>query len=78
MRGRFLMLFMTVIMMACSKEEVDSGRDLDYSYGKELTHEMIVLGDRLENPYKTENMRNALKSLYPTKAARVDLQTTNL
>ena len=78
MRGRFLMLLMTVMMMACSKDEVSSERDLDYSYGKDLTHEMIVLGDRLENPYKTENMRNALKSLYPTKADRVDLQTTNL
>ena len=72
------MLLMTVMMMACSKDEVSSERDLDYMYGKDLTHEMIVLGDRLENPYKTENMRNALKSLYPTKADRVDLQTTNL
>ena len=51
MRGRFLMLLMTVMMMACSKEEVSSERDLDYSYGRDLTHEMIVLGDRLENPY---------------------------
>ena len=72
------MLALTLIVMSCSKEDISSERWLDYSYGKELTHEMIVLGDRLENPYKTENMRSALKSLYPTKADRVDLQSTDL
>ena len=78
MRGRFIVLAMTFLSMSCSKDEVNSERGIDYDYGKELTHEMIVLGDRLENPYKTENMRKALKSLYPTKADRVDVQTTDL
>lgn len=72
------MLAMAFLMMSCSKEEVSSERGVDYSYGKDLTHDIIVLGERLENPYKTENMRNALKALYPTKADRVDLQTTDL
>ena len=72
------MMTMAFLMMSCSKEEVSSQRGIDFSYGKDLTHEMIVLGDRLENPYKTENMRKALKSLYPTKADRVEIQTTNL
>ena len=66
------------LVIACSKDSVSPERGVDYSYGRDLTHEMIVLGDRPENPYKTENMRNALKSLYPTKADRVDLQTTDL
>lgn len=78
MRGRFIVLAMTFLTMSCSKDEVHSERGIDYDYGKELSHEMIVLGDRLENPYKTENMRAALKSLYPTKADRVDVQTTDL
>lgn len=72
------MLVVALLTMSCSKEDDAFERGVDYSYGKDLTHDMIVLGDRLENPYKTENMRNALKSLYPTKADRVDLQTTNL
>ena len=72
------MLAMTFLIMSCSKEEVNSERGLDYSYGKDLTHDMIVLGDRLENPYKTDNMQKALCSLYPTKADRVDLKTTDL
>ena len=78
MRGGIVILLMSLALMSCSKEDVHSERGIDYSYGKDLTHEMIVLGDRLENPYKTENMRKALKSLYPTKADRVDLRTTNL
>ena len=78
MRGRFIMLAMAFALMSCSKDEVFSERDVNYSYGKDLTHEMIVLGDRLENPYKTENIRKALVALYPTKADRVDLKSTDL
>lgn len=69
---------MALMMMACSKEGPSSGRDLDFDYGKELSHEKIVLGERLENPYKTENITKALASLYPTKADRVDVKTTDL
>ena len=70
---------MTLALMSCSKEgKVSAGRDLDYDYGKELSHDAIVLGDRLENPYKTENITKALQSLYPTKANRVDVKTTDL
>ena len=78
MRGRFIMLLMALVLVSCSKEEVVSERNIDFNYGKDLTHDMIVLGDRLENPYKTENVRKALQSLYPTKADRVDVRTTNL
>ena len=72
------MLLVALLAVSCSKEEVHSERGVDYAYGKDLTHEMIVLGDRLENPYKTENIKNALKSWYPTKADRVDVKTTDL
>lgn len=73
------MVLMTLALMSCSKEgKVSAGRDLDYDYGKELSHDAIVLGDRLENPYKTENITKALQSLYPTKANRVDVKTTDL
>ena len=73
------MMLMALILMSCSKEgKVSAGRDLDYDYGKELSHDAIVLGDRLENPYKTENVTKALQSLYPTKADRVDIKPTDL
>ena len=78
MRGKFKLALMALMVMACSKEGPSSVRDLDYDYGKELAHEKIVLGERLENPYKTENITKALNMLYPTKADRVDVRTTDL
>lgn len=78
MRGRLILLLAALMLVSCSKNEVVSERNIDFNYGRDLTHEMIVLGDRLENPYKTENVRKALKSLYPTKADRVDVRTTDL
>ncbi len=39
---------------------------------------MIVLGERLEDPYTVENMNKAFASLYPTKADRVVLPATHL
>ncbi len=73
-----MMLMITFIMVSCSKNDVVSERNIDFNYGRDLTHEKIVLGERLENPYKTENVRKALRSLYPTKADRVDVRTTDL
>ena len=73
------MMLMLAALVSCSKEgKVSAGRDLDYDYGKDLSHDAIVLGDRLENPYKTENITKAIQSLYPTKADRVDVKTTDL
>ena len=78
MRGKILMALMVLMAMACSKEGPSSNRDLDYEYGRRLSHDMIVLGNRLENPYKTENISKAVAALYPTKADRVDVRTTDL
>ena len=69
---------MALALMSCSKDGHSPDRGVDYSYGRDLSHGMIVLGDRLENPYKTENITKALETLYPTKADRVDVRTTNL
>ncbi len=79
MRGNFFVLMTAIMMMSCSKEAMTGPetRGLDYEYGRDLGHEMIVLGDRLENPYTTENMTKALQELYPTKADRVDVRTTD-
>lgn len=73
-----MLALLALISMSCSKEEPVSNRDLDYEYGKRLSHDKIVLGDRLENPYKTENITKALNELYPTKADRIDVKTTDL
>ena len=78
MRGKKIVLFLTLSLMSCSKEGMAPGHGIDYEYGKGLTHDRIVLGNRLENPYKTENITKALASLYPTKAGRVEVEPTDL
>lgn len=78
MRSKVQLLVMALVMMSCSKEMMAPDHWVDYSYGMELTHDRIVLGERLENPYKTENVTKALRSLYPTKADRVEVKATDL
>ena len=71
-------MLLSLIMVSCSKDWTRTEQDLDYAFGRKIPHGMIVLGERLENPYTTENITKALNSLYPTKADRVDVKTTNL
>lgn len=81
MRGRQIVLLLALVLMSCSKDGLrHTGRPsgIDYYYGNDLKHDKIVLGERLENPYKTENMTKAFAALYPTKADRVEIKTTNL
>ena len=78
MRGKIRLMLMALVVMSCSGNGMDPTDGVDYQYGRNLSHEKIVLGARLENPYKTENITKALHSLYPTKADRVDVRTTDL
>ena len=71
-------LFLTLLLMSCSKENAILDHGVDYDYGRSLSHEQIVLGNRRENPYKTENITRALASLYPTKAGRIEVTATDL
>lgn len=71
-------MLMALIVMSCSKNGMAPENGIDYQYGRQLSHEEIVLGDRLENPYKTENITKALEALYPVKADRVQVPTTDL
>ena len=78
MRGKINLALMALVMMACSKEGTLSDVNPDYGLYEENSTEMIVLGERLENPYKTENMSKALNALYPTKAGDDVVETTDL
>lgn len=77
MRGKFQLLLLMLITMSCGKDEIRSLDGVDYGYGRGLSHEKIVLGGRLENPYRTENITRALLDLYPTKAGRVEVEPTD-
>ncbi len=71
---KFIGFCLLAIFVACEAGVEDSThiKEEDIS----LSHGLMVLGEKLENPYKTENVRNAYSSMYPTKS-RDDIKTTN-
>ena len=75
---RFAGFIMSALLLsACSGESLEPGAVPGGSVGDVLSHGMIVLGDKLENPYTTENVRDAYVSVYPTKS-REEIQTSHL
>lgn len=78
-RRFFLLALPLYVLTACVKgdfaaEQSSVSGDHDISG---LAHGEIVIGERLDNPYSTENMRNAYSSLYPTRSRDV-VETTHL
>jgi len=71
----FFSFLALLLLWACNSDslETDSGRNS----GSGVSHELIELGDQLEDPYTVENITKALVSLYPTKADVVSVETTD-
>lgn len=65
-------------LVACTKTGLSPGWNDSPSGFDGLGHEMIVLGERLNDPYTVENITKSLSSLYPTKADRVEIEPTDL
>lgn len=53
----------------------DTARHVDLAG---IGHEMIVLGEKLPDPYSLDNIELAVRSLYPEKASRLDLRPTDI
>ena len=53
--------------VSCERQEADPYSTDDDPFGI-LSHEQIVLGEKLDDPYSVDNVTKALASLYPTKA----------
>lgn len=66
-----------LMLAGCSENGIDTFSE-DESTGDTLSHEMIVLGKKLDDPYSVQNVTKALANIYPTKADRVDVTPTNL
>ena len=78
MRGKICLVLAALVALSCSKDGMNDVTVSNRDRLKDVPHEMIVLGQRLENPYKTENMSKALASLYPSKAGLAPVQPTDL
>ena len=70
-------LFLPVAAL-CACSVVDDGTAHRANGPEDLSHDMIVLGERLDDPYSVSNVESALLSLYPSKAGRVDLKPTDI
>lgn len=72
-----MVLMLALPVWGCSLLERDPDRR-----GKDATpevaHDMIVLGDKLDDPYSLANMEAALSVLYPTKAGRLAVKPTDI
>ncbi len=77
---RILLFFgaAVTLLSSCERIDIGSGNSPAGPEGVEVPHEAIVLGRQLEDPYRTENMTKALREIYPTKADRVNVSTTDL
>ena len=78
MRRSWILLVSLMLPVACQQEETpvpEGGRAADLSA---LSHGMIELGEKLEDPYTVEHMQEALTRLYPTKAGTMEISPTDL
>lgn len=74
---KFVLAVMGFMAVACNEKGMDDIRE-DESSTDVVSHEMIVLGKQLEDPYSVGNVTKAIANLYPTKANRVDVTPTDI
>lgn len=77
MRNCWKLMLPLMLLVACERED-KALADLSRNGGNVLSHEMIELGEKLEDPYTVENMREALSRVFPTKAGEVVISPTDL
>lgn len=78
MKNFIILLLAMMLLGGCAGDHIVPLPDPDVGDGVYDGHGMIILGDRLEDPYSVENMAAAIASLYPTKADRVILAPTDI
>ncbi len=75
--SKILLALASICFCSCSQDSLSVDDSLVGDDVAKLSHDMIVLGEKLEDPYALDNMTKALSSLYPTKAEAVQLEATD-
>lgn len=75
---RVIGLLLAVVSLVSCTEKYYNARGEEVDVEGSISHDMIVLGDRLDDPYTVDNMTKALASVYPTKAGLTRLEATDL
>ncbi len=78
MRKTVLLLAAAATVCACNPLDFFTRQGEEIDTEETLAHGMIILGEKLQDPYSVENVTKALASLYPTKAGEIDVKTTHL
>lgn len=75
-RVHFLLFLLAVSCGQHSPAETEQPDE--YLLPDDVSHEMIVLGRKLDDPYTVSNVEKAIKSVYPTKADQISLEPTDI
>ena len=70
-------LFAICLALSCSQGLSPEHMGSNFTDQSAVEHGMIVLGDKLDDPYTVENMQKALSSVYGTKAERISINATD-
>lgn len=74
-----MLALLSFVSFSCSREgPSDNLPDEEYQSPNDVPHEMIVLGEKLDDPYAVENVKSAIASLYPTKAGQIEIEPTDI
>ncbi len=74
----FIKLFLPALALCSCSWFDDSPEKGASGPADSVPHDMIVLGDKLEDPYSVDNVIEAVSVLYPTRAGRIDIRPTDL
>lgn len=78
MKKYYPIILSALLFGACS-DELQITTDDEFQDVASLSHEMIVLGEKLNDPYSLTNMQQAVASLYPgSKAGREGIKETDI
>ena len=78
MRKRILCLLLLPLLFSCRETlSPEPASPSFHSPEDALYHDMIQLGDKLDDPYTVANMQDAFTKVYPTKASRTALSATD-
>lgn len=73
----FLFIIASLLLISCQSFDFRRSSEHVDIVGEADGHGMIVLGDKLEDPYSVENVTKALNTLYASKADRVPIEATD-
>lgn len=73
----YLPLLLIAMTLSCRPDDDPAGGGSFYLDLDKLTHEQIVLGEKLQDPYALSAMQLSLANLYPTKSGVERLEPTD-